>query len=222
MHAIGYWLNEPAGVVANTLPPPEKYEAVVQTIDVAAPYLYPVPYQPVGSVGEAVGRASAATQGKKPLLPVLQIFKWNATDRYPTPAELRCMVFLSLIHGAKGIGFYSYNYVTGKKGVTFAQEQPETWQSLKAVNKELAEIGPFLLEATADPAVKLKNGSGDGIEMFAATDGKKRVILLANPFDSPKAAFVGYSEGDPAAQRQVSVRYQVKLKPYEALIWKAK
>src|SRR3954469_10368883 len=24
MHAIGYWLDEPAGVIANTLPPPEK------------------------------------------------------------------------------------------------------------------------------------------------------------------------------------------------------
>ena len=76
--------NEPSGVVANTLPPPEKYEEVVQAIDVAAPYLYPVPYQPIRSVGDAVGRASAASQGKKPLLPILQIFTWTPTDRYPT------------------------------------------------------------------------------------------------------------------------------------------
>jgi len=74
MHAIGYWLNEPAGVISNTLPTTDKYEEVVQTIDVAAPYLYPVPYQPIRSVGEAVGRASLATHGKKPLLPILQIF----------------------------------------------------------------------------------------------------------------------------------------------------
>ncbi|HEV7403093.1 MAG TPA: hypothetical protein VGO11_09215 [Chthoniobacteraceae bacterium] len=95
MHAIGYWLNEPAGVIANTLPPLEKYESVVQAIDVSAPYLYPVPYQPIRSVGEAVARASAASEGKKPLLPILQIFTWTATDRYPTPAELKCMVYLS-------------------------------------------------------------------------------------------------------------------------------
>ena len=125
MHAIGYWLNQPASVVANTLPPPEKYESVVQVIEVTAPYLYPVPYQPIHSVGEAVGRASAASGGKKALLPILHVFKWTAEDRYPTAAELRCMVSLPLIHGATGIGFYSFRHVTGKKGVTFAEENPD-------------------------------------------------------------------------------------------------
>jgi hypothetical protein len=185
MHAIGYWLDEPAGVVANTLPPPEKYEAVVQAIDVSAPYLYPVPYQPIRSVGEAVGRASAASGGKKPLLPILQIFAWTATDRYPTAAELKCMVWLSLIHGARGIGFYSFNHVTGKKGVTFAQEQPEVWNSLKDVNTELARLGPFLLDAAPDLSVTLK-GRGTGVEILAASRAGSRLILLANPTDTAK------------------------------------
>jgi hypothetical protein len=44
----------------------------------------------------------------------------KAEDRYPTAAELRCMVGLPLIHGATGIGFYSFPHVTGKKSVTFA------------------------------------------------------------------------------------------------------
>jgi hypothetical protein len=185
MHAIGYWLDEPAGVTANTLPPPEKYEAVVQAIEVSAPYLYPVPYQPIRSVGEAVGRASAASGGKKPLLPILQIFAWTATDRYPTAAELKCMVWLSLIHGARGIGFYSFNHVTGKKDVTFAQEQPEVWNSLKDVNTELARLGPFLLDSTPDPSVTLKE-RGTGVEIRAASRDGSRLILLANPTDTAK------------------------------------
>jgi len=184
MHAIGYWLNEPAGVVANTLPPPDKYEEVVQAIDVAAPYLYPVPYQPIRSVGEAVGRASAASGGKKPLLPILQIFTWTVNDRYPTAAELKCMVYLSLIHGARGIGFYSYNYVTGKNGVTFAQEQPEVWNSLKDVNAELARVGPFLLDSTPDASVTLKEGAG--VEILAVSRANSHLILVANPTDAPK------------------------------------
>lgn len=185
MHAIGYWLDEPKGVIANTLPPAEKYEAVVQTIDVSAPYLYPVPYQPIRSVGDAVGRASAASGGKKPLLPILQIFTWTPTDRYPTAAELKCMTYLSLIHGARGIGYYSYNHVTGKKGVTFAQDQPELWASLKAVNTEIAQIGPFLLDSTPDPSVTLKEHDS-GVELRAATRGTSRLILLANPTNSAR------------------------------------
>ncbi len=49
----------------------------------------------------------------------------TAEDRYPTAAELRCMVGLPLIHGATGIGFYSFRHVTGKMGVTFAEENPD-------------------------------------------------------------------------------------------------
>lgn len=224
MHAIGYWLNEPAGVIANTLPPPEKYESVVQTIDVAAPYLYPVPYQPIRSVGEAVGRASAASGGKKPLLPILQIFAWTATDRYPTPAELKCMVYLSLIHGARGIGFYSYNHVTGKKGVTFAQDQPELWASLKEINAELAQLGPFLLDASPEATVTLSNPSA-GVEMLSVSQHGARRILLANPTNEPREVALDFTglmgggailkpigQGAPIPIQKFSAK--VKLEPY--------
>ena len=192
MHAIGYWLNEPAGVIAGTLPPVEKYEGVVQAIDVAAPYLYPVPYQPIRSVGEAVGRASLASGGKKPLIPILQIFTWTVNDRYPTAAELKCMVWLSLIHGARGIGYYSFNHVTGKKGVTFAQEQPEVWASLKDVNAELAQLGPFLLDSAPDASVTL-NERGAGVEMHAVSRDGSRLVLLANPTDAAMEVTLTFS-----------------------------
>src|SRR5579864_8233395 len=113
MNAIGYWEDEPAGVVTGKLPSRAVYEDLVAAIDVSAPYLYPVPYQPIASVGDAVARARKASGGKKPLLPVLQLFAWQAKDRYPTPAELRSMAFLALVEGAHGIGYYSYGSVTG-------------------------------------------------------------------------------------------------------------
>ena len=164
----------------------------MQAIEVAAPYLYPVPYQPIRSVGEAVGRASLASGGKKPLIPILQIFTWTTSDRYPTAAELKCMVWLSLIHGARGIGFYSFNHVTGKKGVTFAQEQPEAWASLKNVNAELAQLGPFLLDATDDTSVALKE-RGDGVEFRAVSRDGSRLVLLANPTDAGKEVTLTFS-----------------------------
>ena len=65
MNAIGYWEDEPAGVVSGKLPSKEKYDDLVAAIDVAAPYLYPVPYQPVASVGDALARARRAA-GRSP------------------------------------------------------------------------------------------------------------------------------------------------------------
>lgn len=165
MNAIGYWEDEPAGVVKGKLPSKAVYEDLVAAIDVSAPYLYPVPYQPISSVGDAVARARKASGGKKPVLPVLQIFVWDAKDRYPTPAELRCMAFLSLVEGAHGIGYYSYGHVTGRPKTTIAQAQPELWKSVKKLNREIEDIGPRLLaglEANAitpskgPPSVKIK------------------------------------------------------------------
>jgi hypothetical protein len=195
MNAIGYWEDEPAGVIAGKLPSKAVYEDLVAAIDVSAPYLYPVPYQPISSVGDAVARARKGSDGKKPILPVLQIFVWEAKDRYPTPAELRCMAFLCLVEGAHGIGYYSYGSVTGRPKTTIAAAQPELWKSVKKLNHDIAEIGPQLLSGTEGkdltigkdtPAVKMKlvHAKGGALAVVvnsAATRAEVKLTWQARP-----------------------------------------
>jgi len=178
-HAIGYWEDEPAGVFSNKVPRKECYEELVKVLDVSAPYLYPLPYQPVRSVGEAMARADAASGGRKPLLPVLQLFVWKPEDHYPTPAELKCMVYLSLIHGADGIGYYSFSYVTGKEKTNLAREQPELWRSVKEINAEVKQIGEILLDSTPDPGVRV-TARESAVEWRAVARGDSVLLLLAN------------------------------------------
>lgn len=178
MNAIGYWEDEPAGVVKGKLPSKAVYEDLVATIDVSAPYLYPVPYQPISSVGDAVARARKASNGKKPLLPVLQIFVWEAKDRYPTPAELRCMAFLALVEGAHGIGYYSYGSITGRPKTTIAAAQPELWKSVKKLNHDIADIGPRLLSGTEANDLTLGEGIPSAkMKLVREKDGLLAVIV---------------------------------------------
>ena len=95
------------------------------------------------------------------------------------------MVSLPLIHGATRIGFYSFRHVAGKMGVTFAEENPDVWNSLKDVDAELAQIGPFLLDAKPDASVTLKERES-GVKIRAASRGGSRLILLANPTDTAR------------------------------------
>jgi hypothetical protein len=190
MNAIGYWEDEPTGVYANKVPSKERYEELVKVLAVSAPYLYPIPYQPVRSVGEAVERANTASGGKKPLLPILQLFTWQTKDRYPTPDELRCMVYLSLIHGADGIGYYSYSNVTGKKGTNIAKEQPELWQAVKQINSEIAEMRPLLLE-TNKVSVVLQEGVPE-VEFRALGGSGGTLLLLANAASVAKTAVLRF------------------------------
>jgi len=226
MNAIGYWDDEPAGVVANTLLPKERYEDLIKILDVTAPYLYPVPYEPIRSVGAAVERAYTATEGKKPLLPILQLFVWNAKDRYPTPAELKCMVYLALIHGANGIGYYSYNYVDGKTGTNIAKEQPELWQAVKEINGEIAAISPLLLAGGKD-STKLKEGAPD-VEFRTVSHDKSTLILLANTANAPKTAVLQFaarihhslkSIGEGKTLSFDGDQVKIPLQPNQAAAW---
>lgn len=181
MNAIGYWEDEPEGVFTGKLPSRAVYEDLVAALDISAPYLYPVPYQPVASVGEAVSRARLATKGSKPLLPILQLFAWKATDRYPTPAELRCMAFLALVEGAQGIGYYSYGSVTGKPKTTIAEAQPELWKSVRNLNRELAVYGPRLLAGTATELKIEKLPDAIKIKSIRDNDGHLTILVNTSP-----------------------------------------
>lgn len=112
------------------------------------------------------------------------------------------MVYLSLIHGARGIGYYSYNHVTGKKGVTFADDQPEIWNSLKPVNAELSRFGPFLLESQPDHTVAMKV-SDDRIKFRAATRDRSHLLLLANPTDGLVAVTLEFKEREEGMLKPV-------------------
>jgi hypothetical protein len=199
-HAIGYWEDEPAGVFSNKVPAKERYEELVKVLDVSAPYLYPLPYQSVRSVGEAVARANAASGGKKPLLPVLQLFVWKPEDPYPTSIELKCMAYLSLIHGADGIAYYSYNYVAGKEKTNLAREQPELWRSVKPINAEVKQIGEFLLDSKPDTSVQV-TAPKSAVEWRAAASGDSILLLLANPSSEPQTVTLKWNSKSAVLRR---------------------
>jgi hypothetical protein len=183
MNAIGYWENEPAGVFKGTLPSRANYDDLVAGIDVSAPYLYPIPYQPISSIGDAVARARTASAGKKPVIPILQLFVWKEKDRYPTPAELRCMAFLALIEGAHGIGYYSFGSVTGRPKTTIAVVEPTLWKSVKKLNHDIADIGPRLLAGTPTNELTLSMDAGP-VRLKAVREKDGGLAVIVNPTTS--------------------------------------
>lgn len=222
MNAIGYWEDEPAGVVSGKLPSKAMYEHVVSAIDVAAPYLYPVPYQPVASVGEAVARAREVPGGGKPIVPILQIFAWDAKARYPTPAELRCMAFLALAEGATGIGYYSYGSVTGHPKKTIAEVQPELWKSVKALNGELAKYAP--VDKRGGAPVEALNASKN-VRTYAPQE-KQFPIVIVNPSDKLTTAHFEVKFGGKYVlddERTITFsggKGSLEMKPFEVVIVK--
>ncbi len=201
-HAIGYWVNEPEGVEKNVLPSAAQYDDLVNTIDVSAPYLYPVPYQPISTVGDAVARARKASAGKKAILPILQLFTWDKDLRYPTPAELREMVWLAVAAGADGIGYYDYSYVSGKKDTNIAKEQPELWKTAGSINADLnffASKIAGLKEVT--PTATLKEPKPGQATIRQWGSDKKGALLLVNTGEEPVTAGLKFSGSQSVTSR---------------------
>src|SRR5690606_33230381 len=98
--------------------------------DLVAVDWYPIPWNPLATVSREMRSARLASQGR-PFLAILQAFDWRAFPqmirsdqplRGPTPEELRCMAYLSLFQGARGIIFYSYQAEAWS-----IREHPEMW-----------------------------------------------------------------------------------------------
>ena len=134
---------------------------------------YPIPHSPVTYVSECMDGTRESVAVDKPIWTIPQAFDWSVwrtgkVDQVhrPTPAEERCMTYLALVHGAKGIVYWAH---TASK--YYIQDYPEHWTALKQLAGELQQLSPVLLttnsmsklqvtpkSATLDTMVKELNG----------------------------------------------------------------
>ncbi|MDW8105484.1 MAG: hypothetical protein RMK92_10775, partial [Armatimonadota bacterium] len=123
------FVNEVPGAVAQ----------YAQTGDIIGTDPYPVGADAPASllsVGNAVGEAVRAARGR-PVWGVIQAHRLppaHSRHRYPTPEEVRCMAYLALNHGAKGLLFYAW-------GDVYPTERGE-WESGFKFNQTLQRFFP--------------------------------------------------------------------------------
>ena len=102
--------------------------------------------------------------------PIIQNFVgWKLWKRFPTPEEMYAMSFASLIHGAKGITWYTYAGARDpdpSKGVYDAGIACDmvAWSSATNCSRRIASLAPVLLE---------RGGSATGAKVLSgpAKDG---------------------------------------------------
>lgn len=127
----------------------EKYGEIA---DLIAVDWYPVPWTPVATISREMRSARLASAGR-PFLAIIQAFDWSAFPhlirgdqplRGPTHDELRCMAYLSLFQGARGILFYSYLADAWK-----IREHPEMWAAVTGLAAEIKDLAPIFEERVA-------------------------------------------------------------------------
>ncbi len=195
-----------------------------ETVDVIRLDSYPFYYnRPLAWPAEVIDSCRAATGDSKPIWLIQQA--WSNVEAFPSPDYDRCLSYLALIHGVRGIGHYAYLF--GDRGTTqtLPANEPEFWAYLKAFTSQLA----LLSELNDPPAnARLFCGSRGGrIEWVLRRRGKEMLLLMANPSNHEDWAQLGTldpigliaaSEGGMTLARQSDGGASLLLKSHETVL----
>jgi hypothetical protein len=119
-------------------------------MDILGVDVYPVPNQSLSELWLQLGRSRKALGAEKPVWSVVQAFKKpvpGRRTRYPTPVEVRNMVYQSLVAGATGLFYFSYDW----RGL-LVDNAPDVWAALGPINLEVASLAPVLLDGVSPSA----------------------------------------------------------------------
>jgi hypothetical protein len=148
------------------------------------------------------------TFSRKPLWIAIQSYQQPRLDaRFPTPAEYRCMAYLSIINGVKALWFYTgsgQKDYSGKPAGLLNKPAEAHWDYVQKLVGELREFSPVIMAPA--PAAKITLSPADAPVEFALRESNGKLYLLtANKSDRPQS--VRFS-GAPLAGRQAKVLYE--------------
>jgi hypothetical protein len=118
---------------------PNYYQKYKDIGDVLIVDPYPIPISPVSEVSDTLEKAKKVVGSSKPIWAVIQAYDRGLVeakvrsmklkrDTTPTFEEINCMTYLAIVHGAKGIFFYTFNE-TGYK----IKDHPALWNDIQKI-----------------------------------------------------------------------------------------
>ncbi len=192
---------------------------------------YPIPHSPVTYVTNTVSGAVKAIEKDKPVWTIPQAFDWNVwrTGKVdgvhrPTNEEERCMTYLALVHGAKGIIYWAH---TASK--YYIRDYPDHWAYMKRLAGEMHDLTPVLLTPdsqvmpTIEPKdtpidIMVKKLSGETYVFAVNHDTKPCTMKLSLPGMTASAPVeVLFEKRSVAAEKGV---WQDDFKPLEVHVYK--
>jgi hypothetical protein len=148
------------------------------------------------------------TLSKRPLWIAIQSYQHPRADaRFPTPAEYRCLAYLSIINGAKGLWFYTgsgqRDYL-GRPAGLLNKPVEGHWDYVQKLVGELREFSPVIMAPGGTAKLVLSPASAP-VSYALRELGGKLYILAANKSDRAQA--VRFT-GSPLKGKRAQVLYE--------------
>lgn len=132
----------------------EDYPEYLEGCDIASFDIYPVnhPASEVAGnlwyVPQGVGRLRRWTDHAKPVWNFIECTAINHPARKPTPTEVRAQVWMSIIHGSRGIVYFVHQFKPVFREAALLDD-PEMLTAVTRMNRQITELAPVLLSEEA-------------------------------------------------------------------------
>lgn len=182
---------------------PEEFERYFNDVDIVMIDPYVVSSEgsnDLTAVATTMELARQAAGDRKPVWLIPQAFGYTLQWlRLPTLWEERCMVYLGIVHGAKGIFFFNYA-AAGGEGWLSLGDDAHLRNAAKRINRELQTIEPVLISQGGELEVTVK--CPRKIHCLVKRWDKDICLIAVNPYD----AYLEASFQFPAFDRLGKVR----------------
>jgi len=120
------------------------YPRYIEGGDIISYDLYPVNNSlPLWWVAKGIDRLRAWARYKKPVYEWFETTRINSGDPHPTPDMVRSEVWLSLIHGAMGIGYFTYVFTPQFNEAALLDERAMA-RAVNQLDRQIASLAPAL------------------------------------------------------------------------------
>lgn len=180
--------NDPERPAYTCLCRPQTYERYGPQTDYMSLDVYPIGRAPILSVADSLERAQEVVP-QVPFWFIGQIWPWRGKPNV-TPAQHRCMTYLALTHGARGLMWYSFR----DPDWYIPDGNPALWETMKTVNTEIIELEPFLLKKNRWEKV-IKAGDTGAIHVSMKQTNERVCVIAVNPGDEACQAIIPVAGG---------------------------
>jgi len=175
---------------------PEDYLEYVKGCDIASFDIYPAAHskpEVAGNlwyVAKGVERLKKWTGGKKPVWNCIECTRINNKKTKATPKQVKCEVWMSLIHGSMGIIYFVHEWQP-KFNESALLSDPRMLSAVTEINKQINTLAPVLNSPTIDAGVSVSPENKNVPVAVMAKDykGARYLFAVGMRNDKTKATF---------------------------------
>ena len=197
-----------------------RYPAYMAAADIVSFDVYPVVgvRKPDGEnylwwVGKGVDRLRTWTKGAKPVWNVVECTRISRPEKKATPGQVRAMVWMSLIHGSRGICYFVHQFKPRFIEAALLVDEPMC-KAVAAINGQIATLAPVLNSPSIEGVARVASSDAKvPIDVMVKRDAKSLYVFAVGMRNAPaRGAFTIQGLGESATaevlgeDRTVSVR----------------